>query len=102
MMSVFDKNEQAKRAALYDQTQVALGATKPVLPMPPIRPAISQGARDMLGTKINVGNTVARAVSNSRGTFIRVCKVTGTDAGKVYLDNSVQVVKHPERLLILP
>lgn len=97
-MNAFDKTEQARRALLFDQAQAALGATKPNLPIPPLK---QTGARDMKGTLITVGATVARALSADSGAYIRICKVTGMEAGKVYLDHSKVAVKHPSRLLII-
>ena len=91
----FDKAEQAQRAQAFEQAQLAQGAVKPILPLPPLT-----GARDMKGTKIQLGDTVARPVSDNV-VHIRLCKVTGIEARKVYLDGSRLPIKHPERLLVI-
>jgi hypothetical protein len=95
MNSIFDKAEQAKRAALLDQEQLAQGATKPILPIPP-----PQRIKDMQGTAIVVGHTVARALTGDHAC-IRICKVTGVNGDKIYLDDSRVPVKYPSRLLII-
>ena len=94
--AMFNKAEQARRAQQFTAAQASLGLTKPVLPMPPK----SSGVRDMQGNLIMVGAKVARAIAGDV-TYIRICTVTGTEPGKVYVDNSKVPVKHPSRLLIL-
>ena len=57
--------------------------------------------KDMKGYAFNVGCTVARAVMYGKSPMIDLCTVTRIENGKVYLDESKQAMKFPERLLIV-
>jgi hypothetical protein len=57
--------------------------------------------KDMKGYAFNVGCTVARAVMYGKSPMIDLCTVTRIENGKVYLDESKQPMKFPERLLIV-
>lgn len=57
--------------------------------------------KDMKGFAFNEGCTVARAVLWGKSPIISLCKVTRIENGKMYLDDSKQAIKFPERLLIV-
>jgi hypothetical protein len=57
--------------------------------------------KDMKGFAFNEGCKVARAVLWSKSPMLDICTVTKIKDGKVYLDNSKQAMKFPERLLII-
>ena len=57
--------------------------------------------RDMKGFAFNEGCKVARAVLWGKSPMIEICTVTKINDGKLYLDNSKQPMKFPERLLIV-
>lgn len=53
---------------------------------------------DKVGRIFNVGDLVAR----SSGRTIYFAIVTSIDGSKIFLDNSSQCLKYPDRVLILP
>lgn len=55
----------------------------------------------MKGYAFNVGCTVARAVMYGKSPMIDLCTVTKIENGKLYLDESKQAMRFPERLLIV-
>lgn len=57
--------------------------------------------KDMKGFAFNVGCKVARATMWGRSPHLEICTVTKIDGNKLYLDNSKQPIKFPERLLII-
>lgn len=57
--------------------------------------------KDKLGFAFNEGCKVARAVMIGKSPVIDICKVTAIKDGKLYLDNSKQHIRFPERLLII-
>ena len=57
--------------------------------------------RDMKGFAFNEGCKVARAVLWGKSPMIEICTVTKIKEGKLYLDNSKQPIKFPDRLLIV-
>ena len=57
--------------------------------------------RDMKGFAFNEGCKVARAVLWGKSPMIEICTVTKINDGKLYLDNSKQPMKFPDRLLIV-
>lgn len=57
--------------------------------------------KDKNGFAFNVGCKVARAVIFGKSPIIDICEVTRIEDGKMYLDNSKQAMKYPERLLII-
>lgn len=57
--------------------------------------------KDMKGYAFNVGCTVARAVMYGKSPMIDLCTVTRIENGKLYLDESKQAMRFPERLLIV-
>lgn len=57
--------------------------------------------KDMKGYAFNVGCTVARAVMYGKSPMIDLCTVTKIENGKLYLDESKQAMRFPERLLIV-
>jgi hypothetical protein len=56
--------------------------------------------KDKLGGTFTEGCTVVRAVLWGKSPMLELCKVTRIDNGKLYLDNSKQAMRYPERLLI--
>lgn len=54
--------------------------------------------KDKLGFAFHEGCKVARAVSDG---YLAICKVTKIAGNNLYLDNSKQPIKYPERLLII-
>ena len=57
--------------------------------------------KDMKGFAFNEGCTVARATLWGKSPRIEICKVTRIEDGKLYLDDSKQPIRYPERLLII-
>ena len=57
--------------------------------------------KDMKGFTITVGCEVARAVLYGKSPRIELCTVTRIEDGKMYLDDSKQPMRYPERLLIV-
>jgi hypothetical protein len=57
--------------------------------------------RDMKGFTFNVGCKVARAVMWGKSPMLSICEVTRIESEKLYLDNSKQPIKFPDRLLII-
>ena len=57
--------------------------------------------KDMKGYAFNIGCTVARAVMYGKSPMIDLCTVTRIENGKLYLDESKQAMRFPERLLIV-
>lgn len=59
-------------------------------------------AKDVLGKEFKAGQNVARAMCPNRlSAYIEVQIVTRVDSDKVYLNNSKQPMKFPERLAII-
>ena len=58
---------------------------------------------DVQGKTFEVGQKVARGYSVGRGgsAAVQIVTVTSIRDGKVYLDNSPQAIKFPERLAII-
>jgi hypothetical protein len=56
---------------------------------------------DMKGFAFNEGCKVARAVMWGKSPKLDICEVTKIADGKLYLDNSKQAIRFPERLLII-
>ena len=56
--------------------------------------------KDMKGFTFSVGDEVARAVLFGKSPHIGLCKVTRIENGNLYLDDSKQPIRFPERLLI--
>ncbi len=57
--------------------------------------------KDLKGFAFNEGCEVARAVLYGKSPMIEICTVTKIKDGKLYLDNSKQAMRFPERLLIV-
>jgi hypothetical protein len=57
--------------------------------------------KDMMGFAFNLGCKVARAEMWGKSPRITIRKVTRIENGKLYLDDSKQAMKYPERLLII-
>jgi hypothetical protein len=57
--------------------------------------------KDMKGFTFNLGDEVARPVLWGKSPHIELCKVTRIQDGKLYLDESKQAMRFPERLLIV-
>jgi len=57
--------------------------------------------KDMKGFAFNEGCKVARAVLWGKSPMLDICTVTKIKDGKIYLDNSKQAMRFPERLLII-
>ena len=57
--------------------------------------------KDMMGYAFNEGCKVARAVLWGKTPRIDICVVTSIKDGKIYLDDSRQAIRYPERLLIV-
>ena len=57
--------------------------------------------KDMKGFAFNEGCKVARAVLWGKSPIIEICTVTKIKEGKLYLDDSKQPMKIPDRLLII-
>jgi hypothetical protein len=55
----------------------------------------------MKGFAFNEGCKVIRAVMWGKSPRLEECEVTRIENGKLYLDNSKQPMKYPERLLIV-
>lgn len=57
--------------------------------------------KDMKGYAFNIGCKVARAVVIGKSPRIDICEVTDIKEDRLYLDNSTQPIRFPERLLII-
>lgn len=57
--------------------------------------------KDMHGFAFNEGCKVARAVLWGKSPIIKICTVTKIKDDNLYLDDSKQPMKFPERLLIV-
>jgi hypothetical protein len=57
--------------------------------------------KDMKGFAFNEGCKVARAVLWGKSPKLDICTVTKIKDGKIYLDDSKQAMRFPERLLII-
>lgn len=57
--------------------------------------------KDMKGYAFNIGCKVARATLWGKSPIITICEVTDIKDGRIYLDNSKQPIRFPERLLII-
>ena len=57
--------------------------------------------KDMNGFAFNEGCKVARAVIWGKSPMIEICEVTKIKDGRLYLDDSKQHIRFPERLLIV-
>jgi hypothetical protein len=57
--------------------------------------------KDMRGFAFNEGCKVARAVLWGKSPMLDICTVTKIKDGKIYLDDSKQAMRFPERLLII-
>lgn len=57
--------------------------------------------KDMKGFAFNVGCKVARAELWGKSPRITICEVTRIENNKLYLDDSKQAMKYPDRLLII-
>lgn len=57
--------------------------------------------KDMKGFAFNEGCKVARAVLWGKSPMIEICTVTKIKEGRLYLNDSKQPIKFPERLLIV-
>jgi hypothetical protein len=57
--------------------------------------------KDMKGFAFNEGCKVARAVLWGKSPILDICTVTKIKDGKIYLDDSKQAMRFPERLLII-
>ena len=56
--------------------------------------------QDKLGFAFNEGCKVIRAVMWGKSPVLDICTVTRIENGKLYLDDSKQPMKFPERLII--
>lgn len=57
--------------------------------------------KDLQGFSFTVGCKVARAVLSGKSPLIDICEVTKIEDGKLYLDDSKQAIRFPNRLLII-
>ncbi len=57
--------------------------------------------KDMKGFAFNEGCKVARAVLWGKSPMLDICTVTKIKDGKIYLDDSKQAMRFPDRLLII-
>ena len=57
--------------------------------------------KDMKGFAFNEGCKVARATLWGKSPKLDICTVTKIKDGKLYLDDSKQAIRFPERLLII-
>jgi hypothetical protein len=57
--------------------------------------------KDMKGFAFNEGCKVARAVLWGKSPMLDICTVTKIKDDKIYLDDSKQAMRFPERLLII-
>jgi hypothetical protein len=59
-------------------------------------------ATDVQGREFAVGQTIARPEKiGIDSVAVKICKVTRIDGDKIYLDDSKQAIKFPERLAII-
>jgi hypothetical protein len=56
---------------------------------------------DMMGYPFIVGCRVVRAKLIGQSPMLTICTVTNIKDGVVYLNDSKQAIRHPERLLII-
>jgi hypothetical protein len=56
--------------------------------------------KDMKGFTFSVGDEVARPVLYGKSPHIELCIVTKIQDGKLYLNDSKQAMRFPERLII--
>lgn len=56
---------------------------------------------DMQGFAFHEGCKVARPVVYGKSPFIEICTVTKIKDGKMYLNDSKQAMRFPDRLLII-
>ncbi len=56
--------------------------------------------KDKLGFAFNEGCKVIRAVMWGKSPMLEICTVTKIKDGKLYLDDSKQPMKFPDRLII--
>ena len=56
--------------------------------------------KDKLGFGFQVGCKVIRPVILGKSPMLDICEVTRIEGDKLYLDNSKQAIRFPERLLI--
>lgn len=57
--------------------------------------------KDMMGFAFHEGCKVARPVLWGKSPMIEICTVTKIKDGKMYLNDSKQAMKFPDRLLIV-
>jgi hypothetical protein len=57
--------------------------------------------KDMMGFDFTEGDKVARAVMWGKSPMLEICTVTKIKDGKIYLNESKQYMRFPERLLII-
>ena len=58
--------------------------------------------KDKLGREFRYGDTVARPVRyGASGAYIDLVKVTCVDGDKIYLNESKQAIRFPDRLIII-
>ena len=57
--------------------------------------------KDMKGFAFTEGCTVIRATLYGKSPRLEECEVTRIEDGKIYLDDSKQPMRYPERLLII-
>lgn len=57
--------------------------------------------KDMKGFAFTEGCKVIRATLWGKSPRLEECEVTRIEDGKLYLDNSKQAIRYPERLLIV-
>lgn len=56
---------------------------------------------DMMGFAFHEGCKVVRAVIHGKSPYINICTVTKINNDCLYLDNSKQPIRFPNRLLII-
>lgn len=56
--------------------------------------------KDKLGFAFNEGCKVIRATLWGKSPVLEICIVTKIANGKLYLDNSKQPIRYPERLIV--
>jgi hypothetical protein len=56
---------------------------------------------DMKGFAFHEGCKVARATLYGKSPYIEICTVTKIKEGKIYLNDSKQAMRFPDRLLIV-
>lgn len=110
---MIDKNAQRLRAEQMSKNLAAQGLQAPKLTFPTstlrqvVAPQVKNfgllpaGVKDLQGEVLREGQTVARPMLLDRSPYIKLCKVTLVKGGKVYLDNSKQPLRIPNRVLIV-